>query len=169
MFKETLSGLAVLVAVFLIGIFFTAMCARAALVVNVGVGKGALSTPSFERAGTLGYSVPISGGFGVRPEVGGFLDSVGGHQSSWFVALPLEFRARTPEGVYASMSFGPGYLHAPDCVLGGHFQFRFELAAGVYPTHDVGVGVAWSHLSSGGIYPVNLGRDWFMVQLLLPF
>jgi hypothetical protein len=142
---------------------------HAAVVLSVGAGKGALDNQPFERVAAIGYVVPFGAGFGIRPEVGGFFDYAPGHQSSFFLAAPLEFRARASDGLFASLAFGSGWLMRPDEVLGGPFQFRFELAAGIFPVKSVGVGVCWGHLSSGWVYPVNHGRDWLMVQGMIPF
>jgi hypothetical protein len=141
--------------------------ANAAVVLNVGVGRDIIIGEQFERTAKVGYAIPVFEGFSVRPEVAGWMTGRTGHKSGVLFALPLEFRAVSPGGIYASISFGPGVITSPDAWLGGHFQFDTELALGVMAGNGLGCGLAYGHVSSAGIYEVNKGRDWLMIQLVL--
>lgn len=142
--------------------------ASADVVLMAGVGKSVLKangTP-FERVGVLGYQYNLPMSLFVRPQAGLFSAHGDGQQGSWWGAALLGVEAHTDLGADLSIGVGPAYLGNPDAVLGGHFQFNTEFGLGL-SNKDVAIKLAWMHLSSGPIYPINLGRDFICAQVRL--
>ena len=142
--------------------------ALAEVSLSAGIGKGALyhnGTP-FERSAAIGYQYNFKHDFFIRPEVGWFMDNSGNGKTSFWAAPLLGVSALSTVGPELHVALGPGYLQHPDEILGGHFQFSLEGGVGI-TSKNAYVGLAWKHLSSGGITQPNRGRDFIMVQLRL--
>ncbi len=144
--------------------------AHADVVASVGLGKSAFAGVQgapFERAASLGYEYTFSNGLFVRPEAGWFMDNSGHGVSSPWLAPLVGVRSQSTVGPALHFAIGPGYLHNPDSVLGGHFQFSLEGGASLVD-RNFGIGVVWKHLSSAGINMPNRGRDLIALQLSVP-
>ncbi len=143
---------------------------NADIVASVGLGKsafaGAQGTP-FERAASLGYAHTFSNGLFLRPEAGWFIDNSGHGVSSPWLAPLVGVRSQSTVGPTLHFAMGPGYLHNPDSVLGGHFQFSLEGGASLVD-RNFGIGVVGKHLSSAGIHMPNRGRDFIALQVHVP-
>jgi hypothetical protein len=149
----------------LVALLLGAISAQAELVLSAGTGANILEGSPFERVAAVGYQLTAENFF-VRPELGMFGDYSGHGQSSLWAAPLFGVEAQSSVGPELHLAMGPGYLQNPDQVLGGHFQFSLEAGFGIVD-RDVYVGVAWKHLSSGGLEMPNHGRDFVVVQLRL--
>ena len=140
------------------------------VVASVGLGKsafGGVQGVPFERAASLGYEHAFSNGLFIRPEAGWFMDNSGHGVSSPWLAPLVGVRSQSTVGPTLHFAMGPGYLHNPDSVLGGHFQFSLEGGASLVD-RNFGIGVVWKHLSSAGIHMPNRGRDFIALQVHVP-
>lgn len=140
------------------------------VVASVGLGKSAFAGVRgvpFERAASLGYEHAFSNGLFIRPEAGWFMDNSGHGVSSPWLAPLVGVRSQSTVGPTLHFAMGPGYLHNPDSVLGGHFQFSLEGGASLVD-RNFGIGVVWKHLSSAGINMPNRGRDFIALQVHVP-
>jgi hypothetical protein len=145
------------------------MAAQAELSLMVGLGKNAITDnihgthESFERMGSLGYSLDLSENFYVKPEIGGWLGGPG--KESWFVGIPVGVKLWVPNsGAFAFASVGPSYISAPDDLLGSHWQFDTEFGFGLKDTLTT-LALFYKHFSSAGFFMPNIGRDFFGIQL----
>lgn len=140
------------------------------VVASVGLGKSAFAGVQgvpFERAASLGYEHAFSNGLFIRPEAGWFMDNSGRGVSSPWGAPLIGVRSQSAVGPSLHFAMGPGYLHNPDSILGGHFQFSLEGGASLVD-RNFGLGVVWKHLSSAGINMPNRGRDFIALQVRIP-
>ena len=156
------------IALFLLLIFSSHL--RADVVTSVGIGKAAFGSVQgvpFERAASLGYEHAFSNGLFIRPEAGWFMDNSGRGVSSPWGAPLIGVRSQSAVGPSLHFAMGPGYLHNPDSILGGHFQFSLEGGASLVD-RNFGLGVVWKHLSSAGINMPNRGRDFIALQVRIP-
>lgn len=152
-------------------LLFANIAAQAdSLVMMAGVGKNIMKqngTP-FERVGLLGYQFELPRSVFIRPQAAYFLDVSGETKSSMWGSVLVGVEARSAMGADLHLGLGPSYLQNPDEILGGHFQFNLEGCIGLSDT-NVEVKGCWVHLSSGGIYQPNLGRDFIMAQVQIKF
>lgn len=134
----------------------------------IGAGKGITGEPGtpFERVAVIGYQHAFSPDFFARGEIGKFEDYSGNGKSSAWITPIFGIKAVSKMGPELHVGAGPGYLHVPDNILGGHFQFFLEGGLGIasYDGHSY-VGIAWKHISSAGIETPNKGRDFIVVQV----
>jgi hypothetical protein len=151
---------------FILFLLMVSCTASADIVLSVGVGKGITreaGTP-FERAVALGYEHRFKQGFFVRPEVGYFMDNSGQGLSSFWAGPLIGVAAVSTVGPTLHLAIGPSYLHHPDQILGGHFQFSLE--GGISLLDDnFSIGLYWKHLSSAGFEMPNKGRDFIVAQV----
>lgn len=74
------------------------------------------------------------------------------------------------EWFYFENFFGPGAISQTDSRLGSHFQFGLDLGVGFREPHTKAtIGVNYKHISNAGIKQPNLGRDFVMLKVGIPF
>lgn len=102
-------------------------------------------------------------------EGGYFGDSSGhGREGGGFGNASLGVQANP--GVFILRStWGIGGITTPDTMLGGPFQFNHDLVLGVKGENGAMIGLDLKHISSAGLEKPNLGRDFLLIHVELPF
>lgn len=133
--------------------------AHAEVTTTVALGKKVLEKQPFERAASIGYKIPFSDSWFIKPELGGWLGGSG--KPSWYVGAPVGVQAWVKNtGMFLSVAAGPCYLANPDSLLGHHAQVDIEFGAGL-KTDAATIGALWKHFSNAGVFgPPNIGRDF---------
>ena len=139
-----------------------------------GVGLKTYDSKSWGDVKTLnfGYQDEFSGAlswFDYKLEVGGWVDNANnGRKSGGFAGSSIGVEPRV--GVfYINAFFGAAAVFPTDAMLGSTFQFMEDIGLGVGDQRGVRVGVNYKHLSNAGLWLPNRGRDFFTVQVQLPW
>lgn len=104
-------------------------------------------------------------------EVGGWIDNsnINGRHSSGMISASTGVHVKSGP-FFAQALVGPALITKIDSVLGGHFQFNNDVSFGlVDEENNATVGIAYKHISSAGLSSPNLGRDFLMFRLSLPW
>lgn len=104
-----------------------------------------------------------------RNELGGFVDVAGNGRRSSFLGGSLLGVNAENSVFYAKGAAGFNLLSSPDSYLGGPIQFTEEVEFGVNGLTHSHVGVFYKHVSSGGVYQPNVGRDFIGATISIPF
>lgn len=133
---------------------------------GVGVANSAKHGPGEVKTYNLGYREDLIEGFYWQGKAGlwGLGANSEGQKSSGYGTTGLGFRVDfTPVEFHAGWS--AGLITTPDSFLGGVFEFQGDLGVTLRDRHGNGIGLAYTHLSSAGIYSPNLGRDFGVLEL----
>lgn len=136
---------------------------------GIGLNNPEGTTPVGEKIISFGYQHPAFWVIDYQLEMGGFIDNFERSKASSAFAGPSLGISIVESYYYAKVFSGIIGLANVDSRLGGHFQFNHDLELGLKDTRNIGIGCVYKHMSSAGIYTPNLGRDWFMLKLSLPF
>ena len=138
-------------------------CMADTLNVNYGLGvlKNDTSTVGFL---SIGHQRALYDSLHSRFEGGVWTDSYSNRHSSPFSDISLGLHVDN-NSVYAESYHGIGFIMVPDSMLGGPFQFFHSLGVGMVGTNKSMLGVEFRHISSGGIYTPNQGRNFFTMKL----
>lgn len=138
--------------------------AHAEVTATVALGKKVIEKEPFERAASIGYKIPLSSAWFVKPEIGGWIGGPG--KSSWYVGAPIGVQAWVPNtGAFLSVAVGPSYISQPDNILGHHAQCDIELGGGL-KTEKATIGFMWKHFSNAGVFGMpNVGRDFIGITV----
>lgn len=126
--------------------------------------------PSMEKGLAVGRQTEFSV-LEVKTEGGFWIDNTKkpGAKSSAFIQGSLGVEP-TAGAFYANVFQGIAAISSPDSVLGGPVQFVEEAGVGIRDKDKfVGVGIFYKHISSAGIFKPNLGRDFFGIQVFIPW
>jgi len=147
-----------------------ALAGEAVIKYGVGVGNSAKTSKSEVVMGSMAYQQPFYGLFAQQVEVGGWGDRRAdmGRQNSVFMGYSLGLNLNM--GYLNAQAFwGVAGITNPDSYLGGPFQFNHDFAINFMDKRKVKLGVAYKHVSSAGIEKPNIGRDFFMIRVGLPW
>ncbi len=134
----------------------------------VGVFNSGKSSLSETKYANLGYRTSL-GLFKQGFELGGWVDRVPGRSDSAYCAYQLGWEVVTNGGFIGRVMTGPAVITTPDEYLGGRFQLKDDIYLGIKDDSGRTFGVKYNHLSSAGIYPINIGRDFFGLEIGLRF
>jgi hypothetical protein len=103
-------------------------------------------------------------------EVGAYIDSRQdlGRRSSGFATASLGVHVNAA-GTYCQALWGVGGITNVDSYLGGNFQFNQDLSVGFRDNNGAMIGVNYKHISSAGLYMPNVGRDFLMIKMSVPW
>lgn len=73
------------------------------------------------------------------------------------------------DNVYAKAFFGPAFVTSTDSRLSSIFEFNHDFELGIIDHRGVSVGMAFKHMSNAGIWGSNLGRDFGLFKVQIPF
>jgi hypothetical protein len=100
--------------------------------------------------------------------IGGWADSIGsGRRSSAFIQYSPGISI-TQDWYYIRAFWGVLAHTSPDSRLGGNFMFVHDFGLGLKDRRGVSIGFCYKHVSSGGIFFPNYGRDFGTLQLQIP-
>lgn len=132
---------------------------------GVGVFNSGKTSLSETKMLTLGVQEGVTGPLQARLVGGGWIDNAGGGKGGSALASgQLGFEVNNNGTVFGIFS-GPTVISSPDVLLGGRFQFMDDIHLGIQDKQGNYEGVMYRHLSSAGIYPVNIGRDVIALEL----
>lgn len=126
---------------------------------------GSAAVKSFSVGHTESLLGPV-----IQQVEGGYFGDSSGHnrKGSGFGNYGVGLEANPGYFVLRS-TWGVGAITSPDSMLGGPFQFNHDLLLGVKGDNGALIGVDLKHISSAGIELPNLGRDFLLIHLELPF
>lgn len=129
-------------------------------------GKHSYSESKFLNAG---YRQSWFLGLTYQLEIGGWTDVAGGGRKGSLYGAGL-VGVETDGVVMGRAMAGPALLSQTDTYLGGKFpQFTEEVFFGVSGKNRNEVGFKYKHISSGGLYQPNMGRDYFGIEMSVPW
>lgn len=137
---------------------------------GLGIFGSAQYTPAETKVLTLGYRDDFVFGLKKQWEIGAWFDSAG-HGRSGSGIFSYQIGLEVTPGVFVLRSMhGLAYITNPDAYLGGSFpQFNHDIYLGVRDDRDRAIGLKYKHISSAGIFSPNMGRDFMMVELGVPW
>ncbi len=118
---------------------------------------------------SVGHNEQLFGPVIYQYEGGYFGDSSGhGREPSGFGSGELGVEADPGYFVLRSL-WGVGFITTPDAMLGGPVQFNQDFLIGVKGNNGAIIGLDYKHMSSAGLERPNLGRDFILIHVELPF
>ena len=136
---------------------------------GVGVFRSQDYSSSAVKSFSVGHEENILGPVISQYEVGYFGDSSGhGRNGGGFGDVGLGLEANPGYFVLRS-TWGVGAITTPDSMLGGPFQFNHDFLLGVRGDNGALIGLDLKHMSSAGLEKPNLGRDFLLIHVELPF
>lgn len=136
---------------------------------GVGIGHSAEYGATETKVLGMGFRDDLFLGLHYQLEAGYFNDIVGGgRKSSGWAGLSVGVQVKAYPLTLRSM-VGPAYLTTIDSYLGGHYQFNHDFFVGIHDKSGKSIGASYKHLSSAGIYQPNVGRDFVVIQVGLPW
>lgn len=118
---------------------------------------------------SVGYQSHLIGLFDYQLETGMFNDLYQPQGLIGFVGASVGVHVDTSSGFYAKLFFGPSAVTQTDTRLSSIFEFNDDIEVGLKDARGVSVGINFKHLSNAGFVLPNLGRDFLILQLQLPF
>lgn len=113
----------------------------------------------------LGLEEPVWNALKQRFNVCMWLDNGGeGKTNSACVGYQLGFEVNSND-LTASIWSGPGLITSPDVLLGSPFEFNETAFIGIHNVIGETIGVSYNHWSDAGLTPINIGRDYFGVEI----
>lgn len=165
LFKAILITFSALVFLY---IFNPATCFSDELFVSYGLGlfKSAENTISETKVADVGYRFDLYSPWKLQVKAGGWFDGSNNplRSSSFYVAAGPQY-VITAGSLEVRNGIGVSYITHTDSYLGGHFQFNPEFYLGVRDKEGSGIGIKYSHHSSGWISQPNIGRDSASLEL----
>lgn len=137
---------------------------------GIGVFNSAKNSLSETKLGLLTLTLPVNPILNYYTEFGGWIDKRAdlGREGSTLLGTGLGARVDASSGVYLGARMGINVINNPDTMLGGPFQFSEELSAGIYDKNSTRMGFGLKHISSAGLYKVNMGRDFLTFSVAFP-
>lgn len=138
---------------------------------GVGVFKSAVDSNSEVKMFSISYQEPIIFEYLIKQyEVGLWTDSRQdiGRKSSGFANFSVGVHVNAA-GTYAECLWGVAGITHTDSYLGGNFQFNNDLGMGFRDNNGASIGVGYKHVSSAGFYNPNVGRDFLLIRMSLPW
>lgn len=139
---------------------------------GVGLFQSAKDSNSETKVFSLAYQDTLLGtDFLIKQyELGMWSDSRQdlGRLSSGFFNMSFGVRVNAP-GTYAEGLWGIGVVTHTDAYLGGNFAFNHDLSTGFRSESGATLGINYKHISNAGLYNPNIGRDFLMIKMGIPF
>lgn len=138
---------------------------------GIGVARSADGGYSTTKHLSLARQSVAYGIFVQQVELGFWTDAASweGRRGSAYGDYSVGLETLTESGIYAQALVGPALISTTDAYLGGHLQFNTEATVGVKGENGVSIGLLYKHLSSAGIYTPNVGRDFMLFRVGVPF
>lgn len=84
--------------------------------------------------------------------------------ASYSVGLPIEIG-----NFYTQYLVGVALFVTTDSYLGGIGQFCQDVGVGFVGDNGNRIGIGYKHISSAGVFSPNIGRDYVMLKMGVPF
>lgn len=155
---------------FLIILFFLnpSSCSSDELFFSYGLGvfKSAENVISETKAAHVGYRYGIFSPWSLQVKWGGWFDGSNNpiRSSSFYSSAGPQYIIST--GYFEIRNgISVGFITNTDGYLGGNLNFNPELYVGVRDKEGSGIGIVYNHFSSAGLNPINMGRDFVLIEL----
>lgn len=138
---------------------------------GIGVARSAEGGYSTTKHLSLSRQSVSYGMFVQQAELGFWTDAASwqGRKGSVYGDYSVGLETETVTGIYAQALFGPALISTTDAYLGGHLQFNTEAALALKGENGISIGLVYKHLSSAGIFNPNIGRDFLLFRVGVPF
>jgi hypothetical protein len=136
---------------------------------GLGVGPSALNSMIETKTVDLGYRYYLLNSIYWQNKFGYWVDNSGNpaRHSSAYDSSGLGIVV-TEGPVEVRSGIGVAIISTTDAYLGGMFpNFNENLGVGIRDNEGAGFGLDYQHLSSGGIYEPNIGRDFVTLEFSL--
>lgn len=134
----------------------------------VGVFSSGKHSTSEVKFLNIGHREPLAFGLIHQYELGGWTDTVGGgRKGSAYIAYQIGLEAG--DNVFMRVMVGPSMISLPDAYLGGPFELTEDFFIGLRGKSQHSIGFKYKHISSGGVYTPNVGRDLAGIEASLSF
>lgn len=157
----------------LVWLFVFSSFAKADTVAKYGIGVARSADGGYSTTKHLSLSRQsvAYGMFVQQIELGFWTDSARwqGRSGSVYGDYSVGLETQTVSGIYAQTLVGPALISSPDAYLGGYFQINTEATLGIRGENGISIGLLYKHLSSAGIYKPNVGRDFLLFRVGVPF
>lgn len=155
----------------IIFLFFISTLAHAELGAKYGLGlyNSAKDSKAETKFVAFDYKKKVGSFLLWQTEAGGWFDKRDdlGRKSSGFFTQSIGPYTEAV-GMYGEIPIGIAGITNTDTMLGGHFQFTQSVGFGFKGSNEMKLGVEYKHFSSAGIYPINFGRDFFLINFAFP-
>lgn len=116
-----------------------------------------------------GYQGPLAGIFDYQLEAGAFQDAYSSAGMIGFGGTSIGISVQSQTGVYAKVFAGPALLTNTDERLSSVFEFNDDLELGIRDSRGISIGLDVKHFSDAGLTSPNLGRDFLLLKVQIPF
>jgi hypothetical protein len=116
-----------------------------------------------------GYQGNLIGFFDYQLETGAFLDNSQPQGLIGFGGASLGISAKTNSGFYAKVFTGPSLITQTDTRLSSILEFNDDIEFGLMDRRGVHIGANFKHMSNAGFWPPNIGRDFMLIKIQIPF
>lgn len=106
--------------------------------------------------------------FEYKLDFGAYIDNSQTQGLIGFASPQIGLRTKG-EGFYVGYFVGPALITQTDTRLDDLFEFDNDFELGIRDNRGVRLGVDYKHLSDGGLTSNNIGRDFFLFQLTIPW
>ncbi len=135
---------------------------------GLGVFASAERSPTEVKYLSLGEQHPWFGPFITQYEGGIWTDTAGnGRKGAGLFSMSTGIKVHNP--IYVQWLIGLALISRRDVYLGGNLQVNNELSAGVEDSDRNSIGISYKHLSSAGLFRPNVGRDFLLLRVSIPW
>ena len=117
----------------------------------------------------VGVQRPLVAVFDYQLETGVYSDVSQTQGLIGYTNACLGVSVNAQAGVYVKLFSGPALVTQTDTKLSGVFEFNHDFELGLRDNRGVSLGLDYKHMSNAGLYPNNVGRDFLMLKLQLPW
>lgn len=106
--------------------------------------------------------------FTTQYEIGGINDNNPGRNNTFFGFASVGLETKT-EPFFATLLTGSGFITAPDAKLSSVFEFIHTASVGFKDKRGVAIDLGYRHISNAGLWPPNIGRNFVVLRLTIPW
>lgn len=118
------------------------------------------------KLSSFGYGNKLSSLFEYQLEGGAFTSLTNSEVYFASAQLGLVIKGRS---LYSKMFTGPTYVSNTNEYLNTPIVLGNDLEFGIHDDRGVEFGVDYKHFSNGGVTSPNLGRDFLLLKVAIPF
>lgn len=134
---------------------------------KLGIGlDDKIGTTKLLSGGYQGYLIGI---FDYQLEAGAFQDAGNSVGIVGFGGASVGISVKSTSGVYAKVFAGPSLITNTDDRLSSILEFNDDIELGIRDSRNVCLGLDFKHFSNAGLFPPNIGRDFLLLKVQIPF
>lgn len=132
-------------------------------------GLGIDSPSTSTKIIATGYQGPLWHVLDYQLEVGMFNDNNQSQGLIGFMGASVGVSVVTHSGFYSKLFAGPALITQTDSRLSSILEFNEDLELGLINDSGVSIGADLKHMSNAGLWPPNIGRDFLLLKVQIPF